>query len=87
MIKGAWFRGPTPEQRNRIALFGKALLTAVFSAAQMWSASVLLEVVEAGVVLFAFVLVLSAAFIAVLDGWLGVWRFAAASRSSEDCGG
>ncbi|MDA3647045.1 hypothetical protein LZ318_13715 [Saccharopolyspora indica] len=87
MIKGVWFRGSTPEQRNRTGPFGKVLLAAVFSAAQVWSAIVLLEFVEAGVALFAFVLVLSAAFIAVLDGWWEVWRFAAASRSSEDCGG
>ncbi|MER6989994.1 hypothetical protein ABT337_09740 [Saccharopolyspora hirsuta] len=63
------------------------LLTLVFSGAQVWSAGVLVDVIGSGIALFAFALVMSAALIAVLDAWREIWRFAAVSRTSVECGG
>ncbi|WP_190817122.1 hypothetical protein [Saccharopolyspora pogona] len=89
MIKHELARESIPEQRNRSLArpLGRVILAFVFSAAQAWALIVLAGIALFGVELFALVLVLSAAFIAVLDAWREIRSCAAVRRSSEDCGG
>ncbi|MGI8311397.1 hypothetical protein [Saccharopolyspora hattusasensis] len=89
MIKDELVRESTPERRNPSLArsLGRVMLAFVFTAAQAWALFVLAGIALSGVELFALVLVLSAAFIAVLDAWREIRSCAAARRSSEDCGG
>ncbi|MCI2418348.1 hypothetical protein MOQ72_12995 [Saccharopolyspora sp. K220] len=91
MIKDEPIRESIPEQRNRARelLLGRAALTFGFTGAQVWAASILIDLELTGTVRYALVLVLAAAFIAALDGWREIWTlFRTAVRdSSTDCGG
>ncbi|WP_397531648.1 hypothetical protein [Saccharopolyspora sp. 5N102] len=89
MIKDELVRESIPEQRNPSLArsLGRVVLAFVFTAVLVWAAIVLAGIALSGVELVALVLVLSAAFIAVLDAWREVRFGAAARRSSEDCGG
>jgi hypothetical protein len=91
MIKDESIRQPIPEQRNlsRPSLLRRIALTLGFTAAQVWAAYTLTNLGLAGIALCALVLVLAAAFIAVLDAWREMWvLFRAISwHSWPDCGG
>lgn len=88
MIKDETVRRSPPEQRNRESLLERILLTAGFTAAQVWAAVTLAGLGLSGWAVCSLVLVLAAAFIAVLDAWREIWSLfrAAVRHSSRDSG-
>jgi hypothetical protein len=88
MIKDETVRRSPPGQRNRESLLERILLTAGFTAAQVWAAVTLAGLGLSGWAVCSLVLVLAAAFIAVLDAWREIWSLfrAAVRHSSRDSG-